>query len=131
VADYYGGGCRGDAAADLRAYASAPGLPIGVVALCGETLCGVAALRADSIPGRSHLVLGREPVSWTRACQDAESEQSCLPELSGWRKAWASDGSIPDELVCSCNLANVGAARRLPDTLGGPRITRVAVVERK
>lgn len=53
--DYYGADGRGDAAVDLDAYARARGLPVGLVALSGDTLCGFAALRADSIPSRSHL----------------------------------------------------------------------------
>jgi hypothetical protein len=51
--NYYGIGGPGDAAADLRAYSTADSLPIGIVALNGNKLCGVAALRATSIPRKS------------------------------------------------------------------------------
>lgn len=53
--DYYGADGPGDAAVDLDAYARPHGLPAGLVALSGGMLCGFAALRADSIPSRSHL----------------------------------------------------------------------------
>lgn len=52
---YYGPGGCGDAAADLLAYSNARGLPVGVIALLGSEPCGVAALRADSIPTHAHL----------------------------------------------------------------------------
>jgi GNAT superfamily N-acetyltransferase len=52
---YYGAGGVGNAAADLRAYANTDALPVGVVAFCDQQLCGVAALKADSIASRSDL----------------------------------------------------------------------------
>ena len=52
---YYGPGGAADAAVDLRAYSNDAALPIGVVALRGNALCGVAALRAESIPTHAHL----------------------------------------------------------------------------
>ena len=55
--DWYGPGGRGDAHADLLAFANPPGeLPVGVVALSpeGEPL-GIAALKVTSIPGFDHL----------------------------------------------------------------------------
>jgi GNAT superfamily N-acetyltransferase len=54
--DYYGPGGVGDAAQDLRAFASAGGsLPFGLVALRDGAPCGVAALKAESIVSHRHL----------------------------------------------------------------------------
>lgn len=51
---YYGPGGPGDARADLAAYASrGPRLPIALVASDGNQLCGVAALKAESIGSRA------------------------------------------------------------------------------
>jgi len=52
---YYGLDGPGDAAADLRGYSNVDSLPIGIVALEGDKLCGVAALRVTSIPSMSRL----------------------------------------------------------------------------
>jgi len=52
---WYGAGGRGDAAADLAAYASSAGLPFGVVALQDGAVCGMAALKAESIASHRHL----------------------------------------------------------------------------
>lgn len=52
---YYGPGGPGNAEADLRAYANRTGLPVALVAFLGSELCGVAALKAQSIPTHSHL----------------------------------------------------------------------------
>lgn len=52
---YYGPGGPGNAPQDLRAYANSDGLPFGVVAFLDGCLCGVAALKADSIASRAHL----------------------------------------------------------------------------
>ena len=52
---YYGPGGIADATVDLRAYSNDAALPIGVVALRGDALCGVAALRPQSIPTHAHL----------------------------------------------------------------------------
>jgi GNAT superfamily N-acetyltransferase len=54
-ASYYGAGGVGNAAADLRGYANTEALPVGIVAFCNQQLCGVAALKADSIASRSAL----------------------------------------------------------------------------
>ena len=53
--DYYGPLGPGDAAADLASFARRDSLPVGLVAFCGVELCGVAALKADSIPTHAHL----------------------------------------------------------------------------
>jgi GNAT superfamily N-acetyltransferase len=53
-ADYYGPEGPGDAAADLRAYCRADGLPLALIALRDERLCGIAALKTDSIAGYEH-----------------------------------------------------------------------------
>lgn len=52
---YYGPGGPGDAESDLAAYANWDGLPIAVVAFLENELCGVAALKAESITTHSHL----------------------------------------------------------------------------
>jgi GNAT superfamily N-acetyltransferase len=52
---WYGPGGPGNAADDLSAYSSSTGLPFGVVALQGGDVCGVAALKAESIPSHRHL----------------------------------------------------------------------------
>lgn len=52
---YYGPGGRGDAEADLRAFAGRDALPIGLVALYGDQPCGVAALKAESLATHRHL----------------------------------------------------------------------------
>lgn len=53
--DYYGAAGRGNAREDLQAYANLSGLPFGVVALRDGSVCGVAALKADSIAARTDL----------------------------------------------------------------------------
>ena len=53
--EYYGAGGRGSALADLRAYANQGSLPVGVIALQSGILCGVAALKRDSIASHAHL----------------------------------------------------------------------------
>jgi GNAT superfamily N-acetyltransferase len=45
---WYGPGGPGDAGADLCAYASRDGLPLGIVAFEGEELLGIMALKPDS-----------------------------------------------------------------------------------
>jgi GNAT superfamily N-acetyltransferase len=52
---YYGAGGRGRAWRDLQAYANADRLPFGVVALRAGVVCGIAALKADSIATHAHL----------------------------------------------------------------------------
>lgn len=53
-ADYYGHCGPGDAAADLQAYCRHDGLPLALIALRGERLCGIAALKHDRIAGYEH-----------------------------------------------------------------------------
>ena len=53
--DYYGSAGRGSAQKDLQAYANLAGLPFGVVAFREGLVCGVAALKADSIATHAHL----------------------------------------------------------------------------
>lgn len=53
--EYYGAGGPGDAQNDLQAFANHDRLPIGVVAFQDGELCGVAALKANSIASHSHL----------------------------------------------------------------------------
>lgn len=52
---YYGPGGRGDAARDLRSFASRSTLPVGIVAVLDERVCGIAALKKESIPSHGHL----------------------------------------------------------------------------
>ena len=53
--DYYGTAERGSAEQDLRIYSNRKGLPYGVVAFRDGLVCGVAALKADSIASHAHL----------------------------------------------------------------------------
>jgi GNAT superfamily N-acetyltransferase len=55
--DWYGPGGQGNALQDLRAFANPQGhLPVGVVAISEkDRACGLAALKASSIPEYSHL----------------------------------------------------------------------------
>lgn len=54
--DYYGPGGEGDAAQDLRAFAgSGDELPFALVALRDGAVCGIAALKAESIASHAHL----------------------------------------------------------------------------
>lgn len=52
---HYGPAGSGDAQSDLLAYANRGELPVGVVAFFEDELCGVAALKAESITTHSHL----------------------------------------------------------------------------
>jgi len=52
---WYGPGGPGDARKDLESYADGGSLPVGVVALQEGRVCGVAALRAESIASHRHL----------------------------------------------------------------------------
>jgi GNAT superfamily N-acetyltransferase len=52
---YYGAGGPGSALLDLQAFAHQGRLPVGVVALQGDTVCGVAALKSTSIASHAHL----------------------------------------------------------------------------
>ena len=51
---WYGPDGRGDASADLQAFAQEDGLPLGVVVLNEGQVCGVAALKAQSIDAFAH-----------------------------------------------------------------------------
>jgi GNAT superfamily N-acetyltransferase len=53
--EYYGPDGPGDAEHDLLAYSGRDRLPIGVVAFCDGRLCGIAALKPDSISTHTHL----------------------------------------------------------------------------
>ncbi len=52
---WYGPDGKGKAEDDLAAYANQGSLPVGVVALQRGSVCGVAALKANSIPTHPHL----------------------------------------------------------------------------
>lgn len=54
-ADYYGPAGPGNAAQDLLAYSSREKLPVGLVAFYAGQLCGIAALKPDSISTHTHL----------------------------------------------------------------------------
>lgn len=50
-ADYYGPAGIGDAAADLAAFAHGDELPVALIAVRGDELCGIAALKRDAFRG--------------------------------------------------------------------------------
>lgn len=52
--EWYGTG-RGNATRDLQSFSNQGSLPVGVVALQDGAVCGVAALKAESIPSHKHL----------------------------------------------------------------------------
>jgi GNAT superfamily N-acetyltransferase len=52
---WYGIGGPGNATEDLVACSATSGLPFGLVALQRGEVCGVAALKAESIPSHRHL----------------------------------------------------------------------------
>ena len=52
---WYGPGGQGCAHEDLSAFSAPTGLPFGVVAVQGGEVCGIAALKAESIPSHRHL----------------------------------------------------------------------------
>lgn len=52
---WYGPAGRGSAVADLASFSAHGGLPLGVVALHEGSVCGAAALKAESIPSHRHL----------------------------------------------------------------------------
>jgi GNAT superfamily N-acetyltransferase len=54
-ADHYGEGGPGNARADLIEYSRIDGLPTGIVALAGSKLCGMGALKPNSIDTHTHL----------------------------------------------------------------------------
>ncbi|WP_334189086.1 GNAT family N-acetyltransferase [Noviherbaspirillum sp.] len=53
---YYGPDGPGSAQNDLHAYANQGSLPVGVVALDAGKVCGVAALKVESIASHRHLL---------------------------------------------------------------------------
>lgn len=53
--DYYGVNGPGNAEVDLAAFTGTDKLPVGVVAFQEKELCGVAALKAESIASHRHL----------------------------------------------------------------------------
>lgn len=54
-ASYYAPDGPGDAVHDLSSYANRGSLPVGIVAFRHGRLCGIAALKADSIASHVHL----------------------------------------------------------------------------
>lgn len=55
--DYYGAGGPGDAAADLAAFArDANVLPLAAIALRGDAICGIAALKREAFGGLDALL---------------------------------------------------------------------------
>jgi GNAT superfamily N-acetyltransferase len=52
---YYGAGGPGDAQRDLSAFANRHSLPVGILALRNQRVCGIAALKAESIATHKHL----------------------------------------------------------------------------
>ena len=54
-ADYYGPQGPGDARRDLLAYSNRDGLPLGLIAIVDGEPCGIAVLKAESIPALPHV----------------------------------------------------------------------------
>ncbi len=52
---YYGASGPGDAERDLQSFSNSGSLPVGVVAFQDGALCGIAALKTDSIATHNHL----------------------------------------------------------------------------
>ncbi len=52
---YYGPDRPGDAQQDLRSYANRDRLPVALLAFIGDELCGIAALKAESLTTHRHL----------------------------------------------------------------------------
>lgn len=52
---YYGPGGRGSAERDLKTYANRATLPVGLVAFLNDEICGVAALKPQSVDTHAHL----------------------------------------------------------------------------
>jgi GNAT superfamily N-acetyltransferase len=52
---YYGPHGPGDAEKDLISYANQGELPLALVAFIGDELCGIAALKAESLSTHAHL----------------------------------------------------------------------------
>lgn len=52
---YYGIDGPGDAWSDLQAFSKQGSLPVGVVAFLEDKVCGIAALKAESIASHRHL----------------------------------------------------------------------------
>jgi GNAT superfamily N-acetyltransferase len=52
---YYGPTGPGDALHDLQCFANVDSLPVGLVAVRGGRVCGIAALKAESITSHCHL----------------------------------------------------------------------------
>jgi GNAT superfamily N-acetyltransferase len=52
---YYGPDGPGDAESDLLWYSNRSTLPVGLIALRGDDLCGIAALKPESISTHPHL----------------------------------------------------------------------------
>jgi GNAT superfamily N-acetyltransferase len=52
---YYGPHGPGDAEQDLISYANRDEMPVALVAFINDELCGIAALKAESLPTHAHL----------------------------------------------------------------------------
>ena len=52
---WYGVGGAGDVDNDLQSFSNEGSLPVGIIAFANDVPCGVAALKAESIPSHAHL----------------------------------------------------------------------------
>lgn len=112
---HYGVDGPGDAAADLSAFARRGELPVGVVAFCEGTLCGVAALKAVSISSHAQLT------PWAAA-------GLVRPDLRGQGIGLQLLSALEDEAralgYASIHCAS-GTAARLFERAGWRRIDRI------
>lgn len=105
---WYGLGGRGNAKKDLLSYSNRGCLPVGLVALRGNELCGIAALKSEPFPSHPHLSpwvgaalvdpsLRRQGIG-AKLIQGLESEAKVL----GYRRAYCATGSAAS-LLERCN----------------------------
>jgi GNAT superfamily N-acetyltransferase len=52
---YYSSGGRGNARQDLLSYSNRGCVPVGLIAIRGSELCGIAALKNEPFPSQPHL----------------------------------------------------------------------------
>ena len=115
-ADYYGPDGPGDAAADLQAYCRHDGLPLALIALHGDTLCGIAALKTDAIAGYEHCQpwAGAALVAADRRRQGIGAQLlrhlADLAHLQGFSQLYCATATAPSL------LQRLGWTR-LPDTV--------------
>jgi len=96
---WYGMAGRGNAEQDLQSYSNRGTVPVGLVALRGSRLCGVAALKSEAFPSHPQLSpwvgaalvepsLRRQGIG-RRILEGLESEARIL----GYRKVYCATGT--------------------------------------